>query len=80
MPNLNRLPQLIRRLFQHINLHECVQFLLLFLVRTLTSFAEVISTCSSGRGENTLLDILVGLLQPSAGSLAIDGISITEAG
>jgi ABC-type multidrug transport system fused ATPase/permease subunit len=33
---------------------------------------------ATGSGKSTLLDIIMGLLQPTAGSLAVDGISITE--
>ena len=33
---------------------------------------------ATGSGKSTLLDIIMGLLQPTSGSLAIDGISITE--
>lgn len=33
---------------------------------------------STGSGKSTLLDIIMGLLQPTQGSLAIDGVSITE--
>ena len=33
---------------------------------------------ATGSGKSTLLDIIMGLLQPSAGSLAIDGLNITE--
>jgi ABC-type bacteriocin/lantibiotic exporter with double-glycine peptidase domain len=32
----------------------------------------------TGSGKSTLLDIIMGLLEPTAGSLAIDGINITE--
>jgi ABC-type multidrug transport system fused ATPase/permease subunit len=32
----------------------------------------------TGSGKSTLLDIIMGLLQPTKGSLAIDGIEITE--
>ncbi len=42
MPNTT-LPQLLRRLWQHINPRRRVQFGLLFLVMILASFAEVIS-------------------------------------
>ncbi len=33
---------------------------------------------STGSGKTTLLDIIMGLLQPTQGSLAIDGVIITE--
>jgi ATP-binding cassette subfamily B protein len=33
---------------------------------------------STGSGKSTLLDIIMGLLQPTTGSLAIDNINITE--
>jgi ABC-type multidrug transport system fused ATPase/permease subunit len=33
---------------------------------------------ATGSGKSTLLDIIMGLLQPTSGSLAIDGINITE--
>jgi len=33
---------------------------------------------STGSGKSTVLDIIMGLLQPSVGSLSIDGITITE--
>jgi ATP-binding cassette, subfamily B, bacterial PglK len=33
---------------------------------------------STGSGKSTLLDIIMGLLQPTSGSLSIDGIKITE--
>jgi ABC-type multidrug transport system fused ATPase/permease subunit len=33
---------------------------------------------TTGSGKSTLLDIIMGLLQPTSGSLAIDGINITE--
>jgi ABC-type multidrug transport system fused ATPase/permease subunit len=33
---------------------------------------------ATGSGKSTLLDIIMGLLQPTAGSMAIDGIDITE--
>lgn len=32
---------------------------------------------ATGSGKSTLLDIIMGLLQPSSGSLAIDGVNIT---
>jgi ATP-binding cassette subfamily B protein len=32
---------------------------------------------TTGSGKSTLLDIIMGLLQPTAGSLAIDGVTIT---
>ncbi|MBT7444026.1 MAG: ABC transporter ATP-binding protein [Methylococcales bacterium] len=33
---------------------------------------------ATGSGKSTLLDIIMGLLQPTSGSMAIDGINITE--
>jgi ATP-binding cassette, subfamily B, bacterial PglK len=33
---------------------------------------------STGSGKSTLLDIIMGLLEPISGSLAIDGVNITE--
>ena len=33
---------------------------------------------STGSGKSTLLDIVMGLLQPTEGSLAVDGVTITE--
>lgn len=33
----------------------------------------------SGAGKSTLMDLLLGLLQPQAGTLSVDGISITDA-
>jgi len=33
---------------------------------------------ATGSGKSTLLDIIMGLLQPDSGSLAIDGVNITE--
>ena len=33
---------------------------------------------ATGSGKSTLLDIIMGLLQPTSGSLAIDGMDITE--
>jgi ABC-type multidrug transport system fused ATPase/permease subunit len=33
---------------------------------------------ATGSGKSTLLDIIMGLLRPSSGSMAIDGINITE--
>ena len=33
---------------------------------------------ATGSGKSTLLDIIMGLLQPTSGSLAIDGVNITE--
>ncbi len=34
---------------------------------------------STGSGKSTLLDIIMGLLQPTKGSLAIDGVTVTPA-
>jgi ABC-type bacteriocin/lantibiotic exporter with double-glycine peptidase domain len=33
---------------------------------------------ATGSGKSTLLDIIMGLLRPDSGSLAIDGVSVTE--
>tara|TARA_B100000787_G_C16189711_1_gene296715 strand:- start:313 stop:2091 length:1779 start_codon:yes stop_codon:yes gene_type:complete len=33
---------------------------------------------ATGSGKSTLLDIIMGLLQPTSGSIAIDGVNITE--
>lgn len=33
---------------------------------------------TTGSGKSTLLDIIMGLLSPSAGSIAIDGVDVTE--
>lgn len=33
---------------------------------------------ATGSGKSTLLDIIMGLLSPSAGSMAIDGVGVTE--
>ena len=33
---------------------------------------------TTGSGKSTLLDVIMGLLQPTSGSLAIDGVRITE--